>query len=80
MRTVTPEHVAAVQALIDQIAEQLNGAPHNVVLDALLAAYRRTAVVHGCCTASAGLMCQLVGADLLQIAQGLQAQPGTAVH
>lgn len=77
---MTPERAIAAQALVDQLAPLVEGVPHPVVLDALLAMFHRTAVCNPCCLENAA-------ADVTFVARALttrlflqRAPHGASIH
>ena len=47
---MTPaEHAIAAQALIDRLAPLVEGVPHSIVMEALLAMFHQTAIHNPCC-------------------------------
>lgn len=73
------EHQQAVQALSHQLAQQLDGKPHGVILDALASMYVTTAIHFPCCTETAAQNCQHMGA-VLNARAALQRPSNAALH
>ncbi len=62
---MTPqEKVVAAGALIDRLALIVDGQPHQVILMALLAMYRTTAISFPCCTQQAAVDCAVIAQHL----------------
>lgn len=77
---MTPdEQTRAAGALIDQLAPVVKGVPHDVVLHALLAMYRTTALTHACCTETAAEACAQVALNLVR-AVHTQPPTGAKLH
>lgn len=78
---MTPtEQATAAQALADRLAALIDGQPHDVVLLALIAMYRTTALQHPCCTKYAAEQCMSVGLQLVLQHAKQHPPSGASIH
>lgn len=62
---MTPnEKLVAAQELVDRLAVVVDGQPHQVILMALIAMYRTTAVAFPCCMQQAAADCAVIAQHL----------------